>query len=154
LYLDKWDFFADLIGSDNTYHKYIAIYILANLTRVDTEHRFENIFEDYYGLLDDKSVIPPSHLARNSGKIARAKPHLQTRITDWLLSVDETHHRPDRKELIKSYAIEGFDEYFEEAEEKERITEFVRLQLESGSPKTRKAAKRFLKKWEIPFAEK
>ncbi|MGB3904722.1 MAG: hypothetical protein WBB22_07345, partial [Anaerolineae bacterium] len=37
LYPDKWDFFADLIGSDNTYHKYIAIYILANLPRVDTE---------------------------------------------------------------------------------------------------------------------
>lgn len=70
------------------------------------------------------------------------------------MSVDETHHRPDRKELIKSYAIEGFDEYFEEAEEKERITEFVRLQLNSESPRTRKAAKRFLKKWGIPFAEK
>jgi len=154
LYRDNWDFFADLIGSDNTYHKYIAIYILANLTRVDTENRFENIFDDYCGLLDDKSVIPPSHLARNSGRIARAKPQLQTRITDRLLSIDDTHHRPDRKELIKSYAIEGFDEYIEEAEDKERITEFVRLQLESGSPKTRKAAKRFLKKWEIPFAKK
>jgi len=154
LYPDKWDFFADLTGSDNTYHKYIAIYILANLTRVDTEHRFESIFDDYYDLLDDKSVIPPSHLARNSGKIALARPRLQTRIADRLLGVHETHHRPDRKELIKSYAIEGFDAYFEEADDKERITEFVSLQLESGSPKTRKAAKRFLKKWEIPFADK
>jgi len=153
LYHDKWDFFADLIGSDNTYHKYIAIYILANLTSVDTENRFENIFDDYYGLLEDKRAIPPSHLPRNSGKIARAKPQLQTRITDRLLTIDETHHRLDRKEMITSYAIEGFDECFEEAEDKERVAEFVRQQLNSESPKTRKAAKRFLQKWGESFPE-
>jgi hypothetical protein len=142
-----WDYFASLLESNNTFLKYQAIYLIASLTRVDTEKRFERIFDTYYGLLDDKSVIPPSHAALNSGKIAKATPELQTRITDRLLRIDETHHEPGRKELIKSYVIDAFSEYFEVAEDKEMILEFVRKQLESSSPKTRKKAKEFLKKW-------
>ena len=37
----KWDLFADLLSSDNTYHKFDAIYFIANLTRVDRGNRFE-----------------------------------------------------------------------------------------------------------------
>lgn len=144
----KWDFFVKLLSSDNTYHKFIAIYLMANLTRVDTKNKFEKIFNKYYSLLDDKSVIPPSHLAGNSGKIAKAKPKLQTNITNKLLSIDKTHHHPERKDLIKGYAIEAFSEYFEEAKNKKKIIEFVKEQLKSKSPTTRKKAKEFLKRWD------
>ncbi|MBN1454783.1 MAG: hypothetical protein JW945_00815 [Methanomicrobia archaeon] len=145
-----WEYFAGLLVSKNTYLKYEAIYLIARLTIADTSRKFERIFETYYELLDDKSVIPASHAALNSGKIARAKPHLRTRITDRLLRIDDTHHEPERRELIKSYAIEAFDEYFEGAddEDKKMILEFVRGQVASSSPKTRKKAKAFLKTWD------
>jgi hypothetical protein len=142
----KWDFFAGLIGSKNTSFKYIAIYIMANLTKIDRENRFEKIFDKYYGLLDDDSVIPAAHLAGNSGKIALAKPQLQNRITNKLLNIDKTHHAPGRKELIKGYAIEAFGEYFAEAKDKKAILEFVEKQLKSKSPRTKKTAQQFLEK--------
>lgn len=144
----KWDHFVDLLRSDNNYHKYQAIYILANLTRVDTQNRFESLFDTYYDLLDGKSVMTAAHLAGNSGKIARAKPQLESRITDKLLSIDETGHKPQRKDLIKGYAIEAFSEYFELSENKPKIVEFVEKQLESESPRTAKLAKEFLKRWQ------
>ena len=78
---------ANFLGSDNTYHKYIAIYIIANLTRFDTENRFERIFDRYYTLLDDESVIPASHVAGNSGKITKAKLELETKITEKLFTM-------------------------------------------------------------------
>jgi hypothetical protein len=142
----KWDFFADLLNSPNTYHKYIAIYIIANLAKDDPQNRFEKIFNKYYGLLDDESVIPPAHVAANSAKIARAKPDLQTKITNRLLNIDKTHHKPERKDLIKGYVIETFSELFQEAKDKKRILQFVKEQLESKSPRTKKKAKEFLKK--------
>ncbi|WXG39686.1 MAG: hypothetical protein WED07_02440 [Candidatus Freyarchaeum deiterrae] len=142
----KWDFFVELLSSDNTSHRNIAVNILANLTSADKENRFEKIFDQYYNLLDDESVIPAAQLAGNSGKIAQAKPKLQTKITKKLLGIDETHHEQQRKELIKSYAIKSLSEYFEQAENKKEIIEFVKKQLESKSPKTRKTAKEFLKK--------
>jgi len=144
----EWDFFAKLLDSDNAYHKYIGIYIIANLTRVDTKNRFEKMFNHYYGLLDDPRIVPPSHVALNSGKIIRAKPKLETKITKRLLSIDETHHETGRKDLIKGYVIEGFNEYFGEAKSQKEILEFVKRQLKSTSPKTRKVAKEFLKRWE------
>ena len=86
-----------------------------------------------------------------SGKIAKAKPHLEEKITNKLLSIDKAHHISERKDLIKSYAIESFSEYFEEAKNKKKIIEFVKSQLKSKSPRTRKKAREFLKKWTKNF---
>jgi hypothetical protein len=144
----KWDFFADLLISPNTYFKYIAIYIVANLAKDDPKNRFEKIFNRYYGLLDDESVIPPAHVAANSPKIAVAKPHLQTKITNRLLGIDKTHHKPERKDLIKSYVIEAFGELIEGARNKKKMLQFVGEQLKAKSPRTKKKAKEFLKNWQ------
>jgi len=142
-----WDYFADMLDRENTHSKYIAIYLIASLTRADAENKFEKMFDRYYRLLDDKSVIPSAHVARNSGKIVKAKPELEAKITDELLSIDGTRHKLSHKELIKSEAIEAFNEYFGEAKDKKKIMEFVKEQLESKSPKTRKNASEFLKRW-------
>ena len=142
---DKWDFFTNLMRSDKTHHKYIAIYIIANLTKADSEKRFEKLFNSYYALLGDKSVIPAAHVVVNSGKIALAKPKLQAEITNRLLNIDNTVQR--HKDLVKASAIEAFDAYFEQSGDKMRIIEFVKAQLDCESPKTRKKAKAFLKKW-------
>jgi len=142
----KWDFFADLIESDNTYRKFIAVRIIANLTRVDAKDKFNKIFDKYYSLFND-SVIVAGHLAASSGKIAKAKPELQTKITNKLLNIDKTNQK--HKDLVKASAIEAFDEYFEEAKNKKEILGFIKDQLNCKSPKTRKEAKKFLKKWGI-----
>ncbi|MCK4636703.1 MAG: hypothetical protein KAT49_02360 [Methanomicrobia archaeon] len=141
----KWDFFAELIDSDNSYRKLIAVRLIAKLTKIDTENKFEEIFDKYYNLLNG-SVIVAGHITANSGKIAKAIPKLQTKITNELLNIDKTNQK--HKDLIKSGAIQSFSEYFEESKDKEKIIEFVRAQLDCGSPKTRKIAKEFLKKWE------
>lgn len=143
----QWDYLVELLSSENTYHKCSAISIVASLTNADTKNKFEKIFDKYFSLLDDKSMITAFYIAANSGKIANAKPKLQAKITNKLLSIEETHHEQQRRNLIKSAAIESFDEYFEEAENKEKIIEFVKKQLECKSPKTKKIAKEFLKKW-------
>ena len=141
---DRWDFFAYLIREGNSFHKYIAIWIIANLTKTDPENRFEELFDTYYGLLGDKSVIPAAHVAAKSGKIALAKPKLQRQITNKLLDIDNIVQR--HKDLVKASAIEAFDAYFDKSKDQERIIEFVEAQLNCESPKTRKIAKEFLKK--------
>jgi hypothetical protein len=136
----KWDSLAGLLGSNNSYLKYIAIYLIANLAQADAEARLERIFERLFSILDGEGTIAAAHLARNSGKIARAKPELRTKITQRLLNIDRTH-QGRQKELIKGHAIEAFDEYFEETENQPEILEFVKKQLKSKSPKTKKLAR-------------
>jgi hypothetical protein len=139
-----WDFLAEMLDSKNAYWKLIAVRLIANLVRADSENKFKKIFDKYYNLLND-SVIIAGHITANSGKIARAKPGLQADITNRLLNIDKTTQK--HKDLIKAGAIESFGEYFSESKDKERIIEFVRRQLDGESPKTRKIAKEFLEKW-------
>ena len=141
---NEWDFFVSLLESDNAYHKLIAVRILANLTCTDRENRFEALFDQYYYLLND-SVIVAGHLAAGSGTIAKAKPELRSKITQRLLSIDKTMQK--HKDLVKAYVIDAFNEYFSEAENKGKILQFVREQLNRSSPKTRNKAKQFLRAW-------
>ncbi|ODS35771.1 MAG: hypothetical protein A7315_05155 [Candidatus Altiarchaeales archaeon WOR_SM1_79] len=68
-------------------------------------------------------------------------------LTSRLLNIDKVL-KSKQKDLVGGYAIEAFSEYFEESEDKDMITEFVKKQLKSKSPRTRKKAKEFLEKWE------
>ena len=143
----RWDYFVEQLNSDNTYRRLSALHLIASLTGVDTENKFEMIFDRYFDLLDDKSIIPAAHVAGASGRIVKAKPKLESSITARLLNIDQTHHDPERKDLIKGYAIEAFSEYFGEASDREKITEFVKQQLNGNSPRTRKLAQDFLQRW-------
>ena len=141
----SWDFLEGMLDAENTFWRSSAARLIANLTVVDTDSRFEKIFDKYYGLLND-SVIIAASITANSGRIVRAKPKLQNRITNVLLNIDKTDQK--HKDLIKAGAIESFDEYFEKAKNKKKILEFVKKQLTCESPKTRKRAKEFLSKRE------
>lgn len=140
----SWDLLVEMLDSDNAYRRLIAVRLIANLTRVDRENRFEKVFDKYYNLLND-SVIVAGHITANSGKIAQAKPELQAKITARLLNIDKTSQK--HKDLVKAGAIDSFGEYFAESNDKERIMEFVKQQLTGESPKTRGKAKEFLSKW-------
>jgi hypothetical protein len=140
----EWDYFIALLDSNNAYHRSIAVQILANLTSVDAQRRFEAIFDRYFDLLDDEKIIVTRYLVQSAGTIARAKPSLQARIAEMLLGIDKTHHK--HKDLIKGDAIQSFEAFFEDYPDKERILKFVEQQLECSSPKTRKTARAFLDK--------
>lgn len=145
LYL-HWDFFITHLKSDNNYHKMSAVLIIANLTSVDTENRFENVFDDFYGNLKSKKTIVPIYIVKSSGKIVNSKPDLERKITDLLLNI-ENIHSGKQIELVKAAVIESFSEFYENAEKKEEILRYVKSQINSDSPKTRKSAKVFLAKW-------
>jgi hypothetical protein len=146
-----WDFFVRLLDNENTYHKLEAVHIIACLVKFDKEGRFEKIFDKYYSLLNDKSIVTISHLAKESGRIVLAKPHLSKSITMKLLNID-SKGRENRMGLIDGYVIEGFDNYFQEADDKGLIIDFIKDKLNSDSPKTKKLAREFVKKWKIPVS--
>jgi len=140
-----WDFFENHLRSKNNYHKMSAVLIIANLTSVDKEKKFEGLFDEFYDYLKSEKTITSIYIVKSSGKIARYKPHLIEKITKLLLNIEKIH--PGKQiELVKSAVIEFFSEYFELIENKKEVIDFVKKQDSSSSPKTRKIAKDFLKK--------
>jgi hypothetical protein len=141
----EWDYFVPLLASPNAYHRSVAVQMLARLTQVDSEKRFEAILEQYLAMLDDEKVMVARYLAQNAGRIVKARPSLQEQITARLLDVDRTHHVQSRKDLVKADIIQAFSAFFAASRDKDKILAFVEQQLESSSPKARQAAKAFLK---------
>ena len=143
-----WNIIEDMLRKPEVSRKYAAIHLLSNLVRVDTEKRFDQIFNEFYQLLSHESPVVSPHIAGISGKIILSKPHLQTRILSLLLNIDNVN-RCRHPELLKSYVIQAFDDCFEAISIKDRmkIIKFVKGQVDSESPKTRKKAKEFVEKW-------
>ena len=141
-----WSLFEKMLISDNSYFKDIAIQIIANLGKVDTENRFEKIFDKYFGELHSEKTMVAAHVASNAGKIALAKPALQPLITNRLINIDKIY-RCKQIDLIKGYVIEAFVKYYDttDVKDKDRISEFIKKEVSNRSPRTRRAAAAFQK---------
>jgi hypothetical protein len=136
-----------MLNSTNTFLKCDGVLILGHLARADSENKMQHLFDKLYSLLDDESMITAANLIGVSAIIAKAKPELQTRITNKLLSIDRTHHGSECKNVLKGHAIVALDTYFKDSKDKKRILDFMRVELKNTRPSTRGKAEKFLKKW-------
>jgi hypothetical protein len=147
-----WDNFSALLHHQNSYHRDIGLTITANLTAVDSDRRFPGIIEDYLNHINDPKFMTALCMVRNTKKIIRNQPDLRKCIIDFLIGVDNRCSYPDKqKALLKCDIIEVLDEVYracarETIQDQKRIKDFVRSEINSISPKTRKSAKDFTKK--------
>lgn len=145
LLYSKIDFFVDLLGSENNIIKWNAMDTLANLAIVDS-NKFDKIFKKFYGLLYEGSLITASHVVDNSGKIAGAKPNLQSKITNELLKIEKIPLPTEEcKNILLGKTIVAFDMYFDQIQNKEVIS-FVKRQLTNSRNATKVKAEKFLNK--------
>jgi hypothetical protein len=144
----RWDFFVDLLSKDNNYHKVIGIKIIANLSKKDKENKLEPIYNKYTDPMKSESIMTVRTLVENLGKIAKAKPNLTNKITNTLMNVEKECSDFQQRELIKADVIKSFNTYFEQIENQKEVLSYVENQLKSDSPKTRKMADSFLKKYQ------
>jgi hypothetical protein len=148
------DFFINLLDSKYRILTWNAIIIIANLTKIDKEHKFDTIFEKYYGFLDNEYMVTVANVVCSSGKIALAKPYLTQRITDTLLTVENISTTPhlseECKRVIAEHAIKSFDMFFPKIGQKDRVISFVKKHLNSPRKTLRAESEKFLKKWDQP----
>ena len=145
------DSFIDLLDSKYRILTWNAIAILANLTKVDTDKKFDAIFDKFYSFLNDEYMVTVANVVGHSGKIALAKPHLINKITNELLKVENISTTPhlteECKRVIVEKAIKSFSLFFDKIEHKERVISFVERHLDSPRKTLKKEAEVFLKKW-------
>ncbi len=145
------DFFITLLDSKYRILTWNAIVIIANLTKVDTEKKFDKIFEKYYRLLENEYMVTVANVVGNSWKIANAKPYLTKKITDKLLTVEHLSTTPhlseECKRVIIEHAIKTFDVFFPQIEQKEKVLLFVKKYRKSSRKTLRSASEEFLTKW-------
>ncbi len=143
----KWDFFEKLLKSGNNTYEFYAIHVLANLSRVDAEDRFEKVFDEFFGILNGDALVPACHVAYVSHKIVKAKPVLSEEITSRLLNLDKATYK--HKELVQANALTSFSQYFEKISDKAKIISLARELQKNKSARAKKEAAELLKKWDI-----
>ncbi len=143
--LPNWTTLAGLLRSEKPFVKYLAVHLIAALVPADRKRRFDRSFNAYFALLDDEAVSVAAHVAGLAGPIPRARPDLEPRITRRLLALDRIHFDPERRDLVKSYALEAFGETFDRSTRRASMLSFARALLTSRSPRAAKAAWAFLK---------
>ena len=146
------DFFINLLDSKYRILTWNAMAIIANLTEVDTEKKFDAIFDRYFSLLNNEYMVTVANLVSNAGRIATKKPHLTQRITDALLKVETipiTQHLTEEcKNIITEKTIKSFDLFFDQIKNKDDITSFVKRQISNTRKSVRLESEKFLKKWD------
>lgn len=147
------DVFIGLLESKYRILTWNAMAIIANLTRVDAENKFDAILDKYYSLLNDEYMVTVANVIGNSAKIASAKPHLIPEITKRLLNVEDIHTTPhlteECKRVIAEKAIQSLSTFFDKLEAKQRreVLTFAEKHLNSPRKTLRKEAADLIKKW-------
>jgi len=146
------DDFIDLLDSKYRILIWNAMAIIANLTKVDGDRKFDAIFDKYYSFIDDEYMVTVANVVGHSGKIALAKPHLIEKITNELLKVEDISTTPhlteECKKVIAEKALKSFDLFFDKIKQKERVVSFIKNHLNSPRKTLKKTAENFLDKWD------
>jgi hypothetical protein len=142
----QWDFFFHLLDSRNAFQRSGGLWLIASLTAVDSEGRFEAMFERFFQLLNDEKVMVVRYTVQSTARVAKFKPHLQDRITALLLNIEQIYPDPDRIDLVKADVLETFASYAAASPQRAVMLKFAEgCKASSTSPKARQAAAKFLK---------
>ncbi|MHC4166133.1 MAG: hypothetical protein ACYSWQ_04180 [Planctomycetota bacterium] len=141
----RFDFFAELLDSDNKIMQWQAIYVIGNLARADPRNKFEEIFDRYFAPIPGPVLITAASVIGAAAKIALARPEMTDRITAEILKVGHAKYQTaECRNVALGHAIKSFDQFFDQIEDKKPVLRLVKKQLKNTRNATRKKAERFL----------
>jgi len=143
-----WQEFVSMLNDSNNFFRSIAIQILAALCPIDQENKFEWIQDDYFSHLHSGSIMTIRYLIQSFPVIYQAKPNLRSYLLSIMLHIEKhVNLKAERIDLVRNDILIVFEEIWELIGEKEPLVEFAEKALQAQSPKTKKQAKDFLKKY-------
>jgi len=142
--------FVTLLDSPHRILTWNALTILANLTTVDTNKKFEKILDRYYHHLTDGYLVTAATIIDHSPTIAAARPALADRIATTLLATDTLptgpHLTTECKRILAEKTITALDQIHPHLTRTDHIHKYAARHATSTRPSTRKTAEAFLKK--------
>lgn len=148
-YMDR---FVGLLDSEHRVLTWNALAIVAHLTAVDSQRKFDAIFDKYYSFLGNEYMVTVANTVGNSGEIAKNKPYLADRIAAELLKVQSlkitTHLTEECKLVIAQQAIKTFNTLINFTKNRKALLDFAEQYKSSSRDALQKEAQMFLRKWQ------
>lgn len=95
-----WDEFTAKFTSPNSYQRSLGLMLIAENVRWDSEHRFDSIVDAYLGFCDDEKPVTVRQCVQSLNKIIAYTPHLNSRITEKLLSIDIMQRKETQRKIL------------------------------------------------------
>ena len=143
----SFNFFVDLLYSDNNILQWEGIIVIGNLANVDSEGKIEGIIDRYLDPITGPVLVTAANIIKGAAKIASAKPRLAERITSAVLKVENAKYQTvECRNVALGHAVRSFDQFFDNIKNKEPVIALIRRQLRNTRNGTRKAAEKVVKK--------
>jgi hypothetical protein len=150
LFYKYWDDIVPLLDHENSYHRDFALTIIANLTQIDRDNRFSEIYEAYFQHFQDEKFMTAQCCVQNSLVVIKNKPELSDKIVSKLLDLDNLCAYPERQlELLKCDALEVLEGVYDDLQDKQNVQEFIKSGVYSISPKMRRKAKELVDRYDL-----
>lgn len=96
----RFDFFASLIESEDNIIKWNAIVVAGNLAFVDVENKIASILSVLFKLLSDETMITAAHAIESLGKIVKANPAFNQKISKQLILVETISRNEECRNIL------------------------------------------------------
>lgn len=143
---------ASWLKHPNSFIKWDACRILADLAAVDLENKFARIYQDYFDLIHDPQMITAANVIGNAWKIVQARLEWESDITGRLLEVPgivylhEGEPSPECNSIACGHVIKCFDHYFNRSANQAEMLLFAEEQRKSTRKAVSKIAEKFLQR--------
>ncbi len=145
-----WDSFVGLLDSKHRILTWNALAIIASLTKVDTQGKFDEIFDRYYDFLGSEYMVTVANTVTNSATIVSNKPYLADKIQAELLKVENlkttSHLTAECKRVIAEKTIKTFSALIKYTQNKQALIAFAEKHQNSPRSSLKREAQNFLKK--------
>lgn len=145
-----FDLFVTFLDSENNFLKWGALSIVANLTAVDSDNKFEDALGKYFSPIQGPALVAACNIIKGAAKIALAKPALTKRISTELLSIENGKYKTSEcRNIALGQVIESISCFFDQIDDKEPVIRFINKQLTNTRAATNKKAEKFIRKHKI-----
>jgi|GEM_PF-2413594 len=144
-----WDKIASYLYRKNVSVRVRATLLLGDLIPYVDHEQFDAIFNTLLRQMESDSVVVASTFASIIPQIIKSKPDFEERIMKRILDTDKIKHKNRHWQIIKNSIVEAMDQYMDYSLKDDRVIDFIKGASQSSSPKTKKTAKRILKKRNI-----
>jgi hypothetical protein len=146
LYPD-FDFFVQLLDSENQIIKWTAILVLGNLSRVDEKKKADKLIPKLIGFLNGGKMITANNSILALSQIALYKPKYQEKIWKEFIKVENySYDTPECRNVALGKVVEALGKFKDKIKERRDILEFLERQTHNTRVSVKKKATELLGK--------
>jgi hypothetical protein len=147
LLYDYFDYWVEMMKSDNNILKWTAIDLIGYLSAVDRENKAEQKIKSLLGMLHGGHLITSNHAIFALGLIAKNKPEHRTKIIKELVAVSQDKFDTDEcKNIAIGKVVVALNEFLEDINDNKEVLTFIKQAQHSTRNATKKKADALMKK--------